>query len=262
MSRNQSYKLSIICPGIRPQNWVSLYTSIEEATKESWEIIFVGPYDLSDELKDKDNVTYIKDFGSPVRCKQIGVIHSKGKYINWASDDGLFLPNSIDNAFKLLEPNSIVMQKYYEGSHNQIFEDDKYYKLAYHDSTSAKYIPEDYWILNGGLIPLDIALELGGWDAELFEVWPMALADFAVRVQKFGIKLIMQEDVAFSCTHEPGITGTHAPIHYAQITHDEPVFKQLYNSPESVDRIKIDINNWKRSPERWVRRFGKQGDIA
>ena len=250
------YKLSIICPGIRTENWETLYKSIEKATTETWELVFIGPYDLPENLKSKSNITFIKDFGTPTRCKQIGLIHSKGKFINWAADDGVFLEDSIDGAFKLMQPDTIVMQKYYEGSQAPIFEGDDYYKLNFHDCTKAQYIPDDYWILNGGLIPRDIATELGGWDAELFEVWPMALADFAVRVQKFGINLIMQKEVAFSCTHEPGTTGSHAPIHYAQILHDQHIFTQLYNSTESIDRIKIDIDNWKRSPERWTRRFG------
>ena len=61
------YQLSCLVPGIRTKNWLRLYHSISTAFMFSWEIIFVGPYDLPEELKGFDNVKYIKDFGSPIR---------------------------------------------------------------------------------------------------------------------------------------------------------------------------------------------------
>ncbi len=261
--QDYKYNISILCSGIRPYNWVRLYESIFLSSKKhSWEIIFVGPYPLPEELEDKDNITYIEDFGSPIRCHQIALVNSRGKYVSWIADDGYFYEDSLDIGFNLIKPNSVVMQKYYEGSINQELVDNKYYKLDFHNATRANYISKEYYTFNGGLVPRDMMVDLGGWDCCLFEVCSMANADFAVRLQKAEIKIFIQEEMAVFYSHTPGIEGDHAPIHYAQITHDEPVFKQLYNSPESVDRIKIDIDNWKRSPERWVRRFGKQGDIA
>ena len=50
------FDLSIVIPGIRTPNWASLYESAEKACKKyTWEMIFISPFDLPEELKEKDN---------------------------------------------------------------------------------------------------------------------------------------------------------------------------------------------------------------
>jgi hypothetical protein len=78
----------------------------------------------------------------------------------------------------------------------------------------------------------------------------------AMRTQRDGAKIHLIDLIMSQCGHMPGTSGDHAPMHYAQLDHDEPLFRSIYSDPNCVNRIKIDINNWKNSPERWVRRFG------
>ena len=95
----------------------------------------------------------------------------------------------------------------------------------------------------------------GGWDCN-FEVCPMAYCDLAVRMQRAGCKFILQNEIMFKCSHTPGVAGDHGPIYYAQVTHDEPLYKSIYNNPDCGNRIFIDINNYKNIPDIWQRRFG------
>jgi len=253
------YNLTVICPGIRTHNWERLYQSmIESCGDYTWELIFVGPKntDSSTVLAD-ERVSFIEDWGTPIRCQQIGLIHAQGEYINWAADDGYFLPNILNTGLNIAyeNPGHIVMQKYYEGAVNSVMENEDYYKINYHDATRSNFVPDSYFGLNVGCVPRKILLELGGWDC-LFEVCPMAYADFACRAQRAGVKFVIQDEMAFKCGHMPGRSGDHAPIHDAQLINDEPMFKHIYNDPESKNRVTIPLNNWQKIAPRWARRFG------
>lgn len=252
------YKLTVLCPGIRNKNWEKLYNSIIESFNGRFEIIFCGPYDLPQELTLKDNIKYIKDFGSPTRAQQIALLQAKGEYIAWAADDGVFLPNALNIAFKKIEPNSVVMGKYYEGNNDgdMPMQDDAYYILSNHDSMKLKYVPKGYYMFNVGIVSRETLLKFGGFDCQ-FEVLPMAFNDLAIRLQLRGIKFIIQDELMFKCSHMPGHEGDHGPIHDAQTLHDEPLFKKIYSQNMYQGRIEIQLNNWERSPSRWIRRFGE-----
>ena len=131
---------------------------------------------------------------------------------------------------------------------------DFYYRITHASGLRATQIPNDYWILNVGLMKTSYVKEMGGWDT-MFEVTTISHMDFAVRTQRNGSTYYMFEKPIFICTHMPGTSGDHAPVHYAHIGHDEPLFRRIYNDPNSVSRIKIDLDNWKQSPEVWKRRF-------
>lgn len=279
------YQLTVICPGIRTKNWLRLYESISNAFKYSWEIIFISPYNLPEELKDKDNIQWIQSWASPISCQQQGLCKSQGVFISWAADDGYYLKDSLTLAYDNLMKDSsfkphgeflvkslgitntgiafnnkkLVMGKYYEGNNDgdMPMQDDKYYILANHDATRIKWIPDTYYMLNVGLVPTSLLLEVGGWDAENFQVCPMAYNDLAVRLQRYGVEFIVQNEMMFKCSHMPGHEGDHGPIHDAQIDFDQPKFRQIYWTNNCMNRIKIDINNWKLAPEKWSMRFGK-----
>ena len=57
------------------------------------------------------------------------------------------------------------------------------------------------------------------------------------------------------------MTGDHAPIHVAQLGHDEPLFRALYDDENSLNRTTIELDNWKSSPERWDKRFNNEALI-
>ena len=89
--------LSIIMPGIRPQNWDAVYNSILNSTKRTFELIIVSPFSLTPYLASQGNVKYVKDFGNPTRASCIGATLAEGKYIDPSmADDALFLENAID----------------------------------------------------------------------------------------------------------------------------------------------------------------------
>jgi hypothetical protein len=149
----------------------------------------------------------------------------------------------------------IIVSKYLEGDNPTSMDTNDYYYLRFHQSMMLKGVPNDAMLLNCGMVSRKMLLELGGWDASKFEVLPLAYTDFSIRALKYGAKFIIQNDPVCTCTHMPGMTGDHGPIHTAQTFRDMPMFQMLYCKP--TDRMIIDINNWQKSPERWVRRFGE-----
>jgi hypothetical protein len=255
-----SVKISVILPGIRRFNWLNFYNSVGRATSHEYEVIIVSPYELPKELKNKKNIKYIQDWGCPSRCQQLGLIAAEGEYVTWGADDGFFVKEKIDKAIKVLEENKnsskdILTCKYVEGSNpSPEMYQDKYYKINHAAGLRSEFIPDDYWILNVGIVDTEYAKSLGGWDSQ-FEVTTISHMDFAVRCQRNGSQFFMMEEPIFICDHMPGTAGDHGPVHYSHIEHDEPLFREIYNNPSSVERIKIDIDNWKDREERWSRRF-------
>ncbi len=254
-------KLTVIVPGIRPQNWVRLYNSIGTSCSKEWEVIFIGPTGLPKELEEKNNVMFIKSERSPIACQQIGLLESRGEFITWAADDGVYLPMTLDIAIDMLDKEpytTIVTSKYFEGGDpNGEMGGDNYYKLHTHDSMKLSGIPKECLMLNCGVISRSLLIYLGGWDSALFQVCPLAYTDFAIRAHKFGSRFILQEEVMFSCGHMPGETGDHGPIHRAQTYHDQPLFTGIYTDPNLyLTRQNIKLDNWKKSPDVWPERFG------
>ena len=252
--------LTVIVPGIRTYNWVRLYESIFKATNRSWEMIFIGPTAPPVELSDRSNIKYIKDYGTPIRCQQIGLQMSEGKWITWAADDGYFLDGSLDIGFNLLDArgqdeNIVLMGKYFEGDGNEsTMSDLHYYRLSSHPCTSSPYIPQEFYILNVGLVARSLLEKFGGWDCQ-FEVCPMSYADLAFRLQNAGTEFIVQDEVMFKCSHMPNDTGDHGPVHFAQLLNDEPLYRRIYSSPDCLSRPIPSLDNWKQSPSIWKRRF-------
>lgn len=255
-------KLSVIVPSIRPGNLKRLYESVQTAFTGDFEFIVISPYEFPKYFSDKNNVKLIKDYGSPVRAQQMGIIEAQGEYVLWGgADDGYYFPGTVDLALKKLETEdykTLVIGKYYEGSENPFMNTIKYYKINTHDGSRSKFILNDCLMFMVGVIPRKLLIEIGGLDSEKFEALPMAFNDISVRLANLGAKFIFQEEIMFRCSHMPGHLGDHGPIHDAQIGFDQPMFLKIYNDPESLKRTTIDINNWQKSPERWTRRFGKE----
>lgn len=279
------YELTVLVPGIRTKNWKRLYESVGNSFKGTYEIIFIGPYLPPEDLVCADNIRYIQDWGSPIRCQQIALTKAEGVFITWAADDGYFIKDALSIAYdkimscydtpthnefiiNKLEVTStgiafnnkrIVMGKYYEGNNDgdMPMQNNDYYDLNNHDATRIKWLPKPCYMLNVGLVPTSLLLEMGGWDAENFEVCPMAYNDLAVRMQRNGVEFIIQDEMMFTCSHLPGHEGDHGPIHDAQIYHDQPRFMSIYGTNNCLNRINIDINNWKQARSKWIRRFGE-----
>lgn len=258
------YDLTVLVPGIRTHNWLSLYDSIDKglASDRTWEVIFIGPHPMPPEVADKKNVRFIEDWGSPIRCQQRGLCEAQGEWITWAADDGGYLPGTLDTSFKLLEDqgynhNVVIMGKYFEGKNMaqpEFMGGDDYYILHTHPPMKLPHIPSHYYMLNVGIVARDLLYKVGGWSCQ-FEVCPMSYCDLSIRLQNYGVEYVVQPNPMFACDWTPGIEGDHAPIHYAQTEADEPLFHDIYSSESGVNRIHMDLENWKNAPEKWTRRF-------
>ena len=270
---NNTIQLSVLVPSIHPDALPILYKSVEEAFSGLFEFIFIGPYEPPKELMDKDNVRFILDWGSPIRCQQRGLVMARGVWITWAADDGVYTPRSLDMSFSIMIKDKrfsdmvrrdgvipscfIVMGKYIEGKlANQHMAYDEYYILSRHRASFSHYLPPHFLMFNVGIVARIILWQIGGWDCQ-FEACPMAYNDLAIRLQNMDMKFIIQDGFMFKCSHSPIKEGDHGPIHDAQMENDIPLFQKLYGNKECVERIKIHLNNWEKAPEHWERRFGK-----
>lgn len=250
------YDLSILIPGIRTQNWERLIKSFDESIPGlSWEAIFIGPYELPLLLQTRKNIKYIKDWGSPNRCQQIGLQLVEGDYLTWIADDGVMLPGTVEKAIELVTPTNMIAAKYYEGEgSDHIMEDPNYYKMGYHGAFNGLPQYKDYIIANTGILKTATVIEHGGWDAENFEATAIAHMDFAIRLQNAGIKIQLYDKPMYRCSHMPGISGDHGPIFYAQTQNDEPKLTNIHN--REAKRV-VWLDNWKSAPPIWTRRFSK-----
>ena len=96
-------EVSIILPTIRKYLWNDFYKSLKNSLHREFELILVTPHkELTQELKDKENIKLITDYGSANRCQQIALCNATGKYIKWAADDELFYENIHDEILDLV----------------------------------------------------------------------------------------------------------------------------------------------------------------
>ena len=249
-------KLSIIVPSIRTPNWGRFVESIPNSVvSHDYEVIFVGPSSDIYLVEVHPNVKWIKDFGSPARCAQIGFILAEGEYLTWASDDGVYMPGALKECLDIATPDNGVIVKYCEGHNfNGTCPDNSYWIAHTHADQRLPGIMPDYKIAPVGLYHTKTFLELGGLDCR-FEHINMNTHDFAFRWQKTLRTMQLSPNLVLNCDWCPG-TQEHAPVQAAYYHNDLPLFNQLYGQPHSMDRIKIDADNWKLSPKKWVRRFG------
>src|SRR5579859_3814934 len=195
-------KISIICPGIRITNWQGVYDSICTSTSRPFELIIIGPYPLPEVLQQKTNIKYIKDFGSPVRCSNIGLALCEGELLTWNADDGTFLPGMIDKAIDAFDsmpphPKNVLITKYMEGT--QVLQPESYFKLC-NAYPKTPLISDDWWIFNLVITKTSYFQSLGGWDSE-YETLAVSHADLAVRAQR--------DACVIQVFHDPIVFNTH-----------------------------------------------------
>lgn len=257
-------EISLILPSIRPERLSKLYKSILKSTKHTFELVICGPNPLPDELKDLRNVKYIKDYGSPVRASNIAASFCEGKVYSWLADDCIFFENSLDACmaeFYEMGPgkNNVLVAKYYEGQEGaperEILQPDAYFKLA-HTPARSPHLPSEWWLFNIGFMYADFFNSLGGWDCEYEGTWA-SHADMAIRAQYSGAVVKMAQVPLFVCDHMPGDSGDHKPIFICQHQHDEPLLHSKYRDPNWTINVKpkIKLDNWKKAPTVWERRF-------
>jgi len=251
-------KLSIIVPAIRKSKWLALYESIKKSCHSNWELFIVGPYEPDFE---RDNLRWIKDWGSPVKCAQKAVSMTDADYITFGADDGLYTPNSIDKMVEFIDEEdykNVVVTKHVESDNSAslgVMTDPNYYRINFHNGLKSN-IPDNYLQMMGGMCSRKLFMEVGGFDCK-FETGAYAHIDLSIRLQMYGASLVLQDNVIFYCSWSPGMEGDHGPIHTATMENDLPYYYKLYRETEKQTRVVIPFDNWKDQPERWVRRFGK-----
>ena len=257
------YDLSVCLAAIRKDNWKRLYDSIVDSIGDyTFELIFCGPHkELPAELSSLENVRCFQDFGAPTRAQQIAMGYAEGRYITWTADDGWFLKKGLQRCIEILDSQEndekrCVVTQYVEGGSDGLGDPNRgMYCMNFHDPVRSPFYPNDFLIFNSVVLPTKYFKDLGGFDCR-FEACPMAFVDFGARAQLDGINTTLI-DVIFECTQFPGTSGDHAPIHYAQLEHDQPLYRRIWHSSKCLQRIKIDYDNWKNVPEVWDRRFNK-----
>ena len=78
-----------------------------------------------------------------------------------------------------------------------------------------------------------------------------------MRWQNAGLVTILEPYLAVKFGHMPGETGDHGPMHRAYYENDLPLFRKIYGGDDALTRTVVSLDNWKDSPARWERRFGK-----
>lgn len=200
--------LTIILPGIRVGNWGKLYESIFTSFSGSFELIIVGPHKLPRELRNEQKIIFHQDWGNPVRCQQIAAEKAKGKYITWASDDGVFMSNMLTEAIEHLElmnnKKNIVVFNYLE-SNNMVSEKSLRLVNAY---PRTNYINSEWMIFNVAVLYTEYFRELGGFDCS-FEGTAVGHADLACRAQRDEALVRIINKPMLNCSWMPGMTGDH-----------------------------------------------------
>lgn len=244
-------KLTIIVPSIRIYNWKSYINSIEKSCSEySYEIIFIGPEynSIIDEYK---NIKYIRDFGHPNRCQQIGILLSEGEYITFSADDCLYKENSINKCLNILSTNNIdyLTTGYMEGGNVAVHD----FSIR-HCYASGKHINPNWKIFNSVFIKRKI-VEKYNLDTT-FAVTCIGHVDLACRIQYDDtIKGLVLNENIMECSHLPDRTGDHGPIADSQTFIDGPSFFKKYNRDVFPENL-ISWNNWKSDTQNiWSDRF-------
>lgn len=234
--------LSIIIPSIRIQNWKTLIESIvQSCTKYKYEIIFVGPY-YNDIINNITNIKYIKDYGSPNRCQQIGSLIAEGKYIHFGSDDCVYKPLCIDNVMDILIKIPVITCNYSEGGNSQ----STMKIIETYGNNQYQEIKNDWVIFNVPFIDLNL-FQSFNFNC-IYQTTCWGHTDLAARIQNKILKshIHIYNNSIFECSHMPDITGDHAPIHYSFF--DD---KKLFYSSS----IQSDVLSFTKSPSKWSKRF-------
>lgn len=261
----KKYDLSVVIPGIRVKNWKSIYDQLKLSCKKfSYEIIFSSPYELPDELKDKQNIKHILDYGSPSRCLQHSTTVSEAEMVAIMSDDCIIFENSIDSAIEELKNSNdpyknIVALRYTEGANFIANPNDfsfKYWIAKTHTDLRLEGIQDNWKLCIMFLMNTDRFKELGGIDCR-FEHFNMNLHDLAFRAQRDGSDIIISKNFITAQDWNPNVNIDNNPTVQAYHFNDKPLFYSIYSTKEAAEKreIKINYDNWKSTEEVWKRRI-------
>jgi len=262
----QKIDLSVVIPGIKPQNWLPLFNQIKESIGNySFELICVGPYFPPKELENEFNFKFIKDYGSPARSMQLGSSIANGVFICWFPEDIIIEKDSLFCCLNLIyglnnKKHGLAL-RYSEGpnftgnQHNWL----EYWLAWTHESLRLKHIQQNWMLTMIFMYNLEYYREIGGIDCINFEHVNMNCHDLAFRVQRDGGNIHLSPCKVFSADwDENTYKDSHSAVQKAYDENDLPNFQKIYNSDIFDRQINIDYNNWENSPSIWNRRFSNK----
>jgi len=265
---NTEINLSIVMPGVRPSEWDDVYKSILISTQKPFELIVVSPYPLSPFLQEQKNVKYVKDYGSPVRAGNIGLLLTEGKFVFlFHSDDARFLPDSIDKCIAFLESKgpdikNIINCRFIEGKNYQpkaetfMYFQTWFYKLIQPNNPNNPNVPPEWENCMTSIWYREYLDKFGGFDCS-YESHVPAIFDIAIRAQRDGATAWLTPDILVTCNQAQ---LDHAPIQIAQTYIDTPMYKERYQKPFNHLPIFLPHDNWKKAERVWTMRHNMSED--
>lgn len=241
-----------------------MYNSIAKACKtHSWEIVFASPFEGPESLRKEANVQVISNlYCTPSLATMRAVQYAKGEYIYITVDDGIVLENSLDESLDFIadpdigmKPNDVLNMRYIESI-----------------DMKGRSLPINFWLAHShadlrwpgvssnwriSLQPLMLRqtfIDFGGIDCQ-FEYSNHGLHDLMFRIQAHGGIIYNSPVDVCNAGWMPETSGDHAPIHHAQISHDEPIFIQMYQDPKAAYDRKLKFTDCERHVGVWSRRF-------
>jgi len=250
------YKLSLIIPSVHYDQWTRLYSEMTQACKtHTFEMIFVGPHSDPQALA-LENVKFVKDFGSPARCFQIGSLIAEGEFIALAVDDAQIMPNAFDIVFQQIEDiniqDDVINLLYSEGGGNQHL-NPNYWLAHTHDDLRKPGVREGWKACGVFMYRLDTWYKFGGLDCS-FEHINMNIHDLAFTIQANGGRAINSSIMVYNVGWVPWNNENKSAVQLAWEQNDKPRFEQLYSDTDYTLKRNIDINNWKNQPTVWQRK--------
>ena len=252
--------LSIIFPSIHPDKWKLLFEQIKSSIGDyTFEIIAVGPQFPGAEFDQEVGFRFIRDFGSPSRCLQIGSTIANGTYISWLPDDAIIMGNNpIKNCLDLIstkKPIDGITVLYSEG---QNFTGEQHLDLDYwiaktHGDIQLRQVNKEWGIAPIFLYNLNNFRRFGGLDCR-FEHINMNTHDLAFRIQKEGGVIYPSPQRVFASNWKAWNSNNKSPIQLAYELNDAPLFKQIYDSESPIESL-ISYDNWRNSDTFWKRRW-------
>lgn len=243
------YNLSIVIPSIRTENWPLLLDSIAKScTRYTYEVIFVGPHvhDCINGTIANRNVKFIRDLGHPNRCQHLGSLIAEGEVIHFGSDDCVYMESMVDQALDLLKGKDVVTTNYKEGGNPQI---DLSILKCYGNNDFSDIKP--HWLIFNVAFFQKLFFDwLGGFNTSYATTcWGHTSLAATAHIHFKKMKIAVLDKPVLECSHMPGLSGDHAPIHLS-FYEDEKLFKK--------DRfVEKSINDWKKdSGPVWERRYG------
>ena len=251
-------KLSVFLPTIRTHLLEKWYETLcESCNSHYFDVIFCGPFDIPTTVSEHKNVKFIKDFGNPTRAAQIAAINCEGDYLYHTTDDVVFFPEVISNELDRVQANNqIVGMRYREGEGHAGDKLDESYWYASNAYRGFPGVDSRWGICVHFLMSRELFVKYGGFDCR-WQYLNHAGHDLLFRIQQNEtVEYTLSTQEVSSADWMPNITGDHAPIHYAQIQEDDPLFQKEWFLKNQ--RGIIDLYNYKQQPNIWNKRFSGQ----